>query len=483
MPETLDLYIIEDDDDARQSLTDILELDDHRVTSFSTARAAMEFDAFANVDVVLMDRKLPDGLAEDLLPRLKAQATGADFIVITGYADMNAAIAALREGVSDYLIKPIDPDALRATLSRLAKRRTVERELYRQRRFAEKLLETAEAIVLVLDTRGRVLRANPYLLELTGYALDEVIEADWFAKFIPERDQDRIRNVFERTVGQVQNRGIVNPIRTKDGRECQIRWSNSTLRNARGETAAVLCVGLDVTEYVQAQEQVLQNERLAAIGQTMAGLAHETRNALQRLQNAVILLQEELAGQPQALSDLGKIERAGDTIRNLLEEVRGYAAPINLKLQRNSIPIIWRRAWRSIAHRLEGRKVTLNEFLPDSPDTDSCTVPVDADRMEQVFRNLFENALDATLAPLHIDIACECIEAALRITMKDTGPGIPDAFRQKLFDAFSTTKPTGTGLGLAICRRVVEAHGGSLVLAPSKGGATFVMTLPRAKTR
>ena len=151
MPKTLDIYIIEDDDDARKSLQDILELDEHRVTTFSTLRAAVEQGGLSHIDVVLMDRKLPDGLAEDLIPELKHLAKDVDFIVITGYADLNAAIAALREGVSDYLIKPVDPDALRATLSRLAKRRVVERELYQQRRFAEKLLETAEAIILVID--------------------------------------------------------------------------------------------------------------------------------------------------------------------------------------------------------------------------------------------------------------------------------------------------------------------------------------------
>jgi PAS domain S-box-containing protein len=481
MPDRLKIYIVEDDDDARESLKDILELDDHQVTVFSTAQDAMEYDRFANVDVVLMDRRLPDGLAEELLPQLKAMAKDTDFIVITGFADMNAAIAALREGISDYLIKPVDPDALRATLSRLAKRRAVERELYRQRRFAEKLLETAEAIILVMDPKGRVLRANPYLLELTGYTLEEVIEADWIEKFVPDRDRDRIAEVFAQTVRQFKSRGIMGPIRTKDGRECEIRWSNTTLRNTDGKTTAVISVGLDLTDYVQAQRQLLQNERLAAIGQTMTGLAHESRNALQRLQNAVELLQEDLRGQPQALSDLAKIERAGHDIHNLLEEVRAYAAPVNLHLEPASLPRIWRRAWRSIEHRLEGANVTFQDASRCGEDSEQTRVRIDCRRMEQVFRNLFENALDAAEGPLHLTVSCRSTPDSIEVTIADDGPGVSETFRGKLFNAFASTKPTGTGLGLAICRRTVEAHGGQLQLESSEAGATFVIKLPKSR--
>jgi PAS domain S-box-containing protein len=479
MSETLTIHIIEDDDDAREALKDILELDDHRVHSFPTANDAMEF-GFRGVDVVLVDRKLPDGLAEELLPRLNELAPRADFIVITAYGDMQAAIAALREGVSDYLIKPIDPHALRATLARLAKRRAVENELYRHRRFAEKLLETAEAIILVLDARGKVLRGNRYFLELTGYSLSEVTGADWFDLFVPERDRERIRLVFERTVHRAPTRGVESVLLTKDGRECLIRWSNTQLRNSAGETTAVLCVGLDVSDYVESQRKLVQSERLAAIGQTMTGLAHESRNALQRLQNSVELLQDELAGQPQALSDLDKIQRAGTHIRNLLEEVRSYAAPINLNVGKCRLPEVWNRAWLSILHLVQQRDVTFNE-PPIDDELMQLSVQVDAQRLEQVFRNLFENALDAAAGPLTIEIKGQVNSKTIDITVRDNGMGVTEEYRAKLFDAFASSKPTGTGLGLAICRRTVEAHGGQLHLLPGDTGAAFQITLPHRR--
>ena len=473
MTESLHITVIEDDDDARKGLVDILELDAHEVRAFPTVTAAKEH-GFAETDLVLMDRKLPDGMAEEMLPELRQAAGDADFIVITGYADMHATISALREGVYDYLIKPIDPAALSASLARLAKRRAIDRELYRQRRFAEKLLDTADAIVLVLSVEARVVRVNRFLLELTAYQMDEVLGCDWFDMFIPAADRERVRDVFQRTVNQMNTHGILNPVICKDGGLKQIRWSNSTLKDVDGQTMAVLAVGLDVTDLVEAQTARLQSERLAAIGTTVAGLAHESRNALQRMQNAVDLMKQGLGDQAELLPYVERIERSGQHIHSLLDEVRDYAAPIQLARSTESVPNLWRRAWQSVAHRRERRTVTLEEVLPNQiPE-----LRVDAQRLEQVFRNLFENALDAKPEDLAIEIECTVTPDELVIYFRDDGPGVPDTHRSKLFDAFATSKPRGTGLGLSICKRLVEAHSGHLGLLSSPVGAQFELRLP-----
>ena len=192
-------------------------------------------------------------------------------------------------------------------------------------------------------------------------------------------------------------------------------------------------------------------------------------------------MREELQDQPQALKDLTTIERAGSHIRNLLEEVRAYAAPINLNLAAESIPNVWRRAWRSIEHRLDGHHATMHESLPQQIDSAECRISIDASRMEQVFRNLFENALEASKGPVQVDVTCQATEDAIEVTVQDDGPGVPDSYQEKLFDAFATTKATGTGLGLAICRRVVEAHGGQLLLMPSESGARFLVKLTKSR--
>jgi len=108
-PPPIDILVIEDDADTRANLRDILELDDHRVVTAASAAEALDrhnWDPFA---AIILDRRLPDATAEQLLPRLKAVAPAAAVIVVTGYADTQGAIAALRQGASDYILKPITP--------------------------------------------------------------------------------------------------------------------------------------------------------------------------------------------------------------------------------------------------------------------------------------------------------------------------------------------------------------------------------------
>jgi PAS domain S-box-containing protein len=143
-----------------------------------------------------------------------------------------------------------------------------EEALRREKDFAESLIETAQAIVLVLDTEGRIVRFNPYLEEISGYRLPEVQGEDWFATFLPERNHSRIRELFSKAIGDIQTRGNINPIVTKDGRERQIEWYDKTLKDAEGNVVGLLSIGQDITERKQAEEQILrQSAVLEAINE------------------------------------------------------------------------------------------------------------------------------------------------------------------------------------------------------------------------
>jgi len=137
----------------------------------------------------------------------------------------------------------------------IAERRKAEEALRQERDYAESLVETAQTIVLVLDTEGRIVRFNAYLEEITAYSLSEVRGADWFATFLPERDRIRTREVFTRALSDNQTRGNVNPIVTKDGREREIEWYDKTLKSANGTVVGLLSVGQDITERVHAEKE------------------------------------------------------------------------------------------------------------------------------------------------------------------------------------------------------------------------------------
>jgi signal transduction histidine kinase len=224
----------------------------------------------------------------------------------------------------------------------------------------------------------------------------------------------------------------------------------------------------------------LQAERLAAIGQMVAGLAHESGNALARIQSCLEMLAWELDDRPEALALIARIQKAQDHLRQLHDEVRGYAAPLRLEREPWDLSAVWRQAWENLAPARQGRDAALAEEAGGV----GRTVPVDPFRLEQVFRNVFENALAACRDPVRLAVVCRAAElegrSALAVSVRDNGPGLNAEQRQRLFEPFYTTKTKGTGLGMAIVRRIVEAHGGQVALGPGAGGgAEIVITLPR----
>jgi signal transduction histidine kinase len=202
----------------------------------------------------------------------------------------------------------------------------------------------------------------------------------------------------------------------------------------------------------QAQTQALQAERLAAIAQTMAGLAHEGRNALQRGQASLERLGWRLQGQPEALELLGEVQKAQDDLLRLYEDVRGYSAPIQLDYRLCNLAAVWQAAWADATALHQGRDARVRE---DAGGIDlGCEA--DAFRLQQVYRNAFDNALAAAADPVVIDVSC--VEAplggrpAVRTSVRDNGPGLDAEQRQRIFEPFYTTKTKGTGLGMAIAK-------------------------------
>jgi signal transduction histidine kinase len=263
-----------------------------------------------------------------------------------------------------------------------------------------------------------------------------------------------------------------------DGTPRSALWNARRLADYEGQPA-VLAVGQDITGLKQAQERTLQAERLAAIGQMMTGLAHESGNALARSQACLEMLALEVQDRPEALDLLARVQKAQDHLQKLYDEVRNYAAPLVLQREPCRLDSEWRQAWSNLSAQREGRETRLSEECAGV--TPRCTA--DAFRLDQVFRNIFENALAACKGP--VEITVECVEAqlggkpALRVSVRDNGPGLGPEQRKRIFDPFFTTKTRGTGLGMAIARRIVEAHGGTLAVGDRGPGAEIVITLPR----
>jgi two-component system, LuxR family, sensor kinase FixL len=475
----MDILVIEDDADTRANLRDILELDDHRVSLAGSAAEAMARDDWPGYAAIILDRRLPDATAERLMPRLKAAAPDAAVIVVTGYADLQGAIAALRQGASDYLLKPLNAELLRTSLARIAERRQLALAKERSEATFRHLVEAAECMIVILRPDHSIVYFSPFAEVLTGYSAADVHGRNYLELLLPEAERERVATECGRVISGSPTRGFENPVACRDGSRRSMVWNARYLADYE-DGPAILKVGQDITFVKQAQERALQAERLAAIGEVVTGLAHESRNALQRSQACLEMLALAVRDRPEALDLIARIQKAQDHLHTLYEDVRGYAAPIKLDRAPCDLAHVWREAWNHLEEAREQKQAALIE----ATEGIDLRCVADAFRLEQVFRNILDNALAAGPPPVAVEVRADddLIQGrpAIRVGFHDNGPGIPPERRPKVFDPFYTTKARGTGLGMPIARRIVEAHGGRIAIGDGDGpGATFLITLPR----
>lgn len=246
----------------------------------------------------------------------------------------------------------------------------------------------------------------------------------------------------------------------------------------RGGTRLYTC--RDVTRLKTAQDRALQAERLAAIGQMLSAIAHESRNSLQRIQSGVDMLKLEFDEESESSLDLVKIARASDDLQRLFEELGSFAAPIKLEKSNQSLATLWRQVWSNLESVRSGRDAELHEEVSGAdPICD-----VDAFRIEQVFRNIFENSLAACHDPVRIRIHSNDTDLdgnpAVLVSLHDNGPGLSDEQKLRIFEPFFTTKAQGSGLGMAITKRIVDTHGGVIRVGNCNDGAEFQVLLTRS---
>jgi PAS domain S-box-containing protein len=366
------------------------------------------------------------------------------------------------------------------TCTDITERKRAEEALREEKDFAEGLIATAQAVVLVLDAEGRIVRSNPYLEELSGYRPEEMCGRDWLTLLIPEPDRPRAREMILRALSGDGSGRHTTPVVTRGGAERAVEWSSKALRGAGGEPFGVLAIGHDITLLREAQRQALQAERLAAIGQMVAGLTHESRNALQRSQACLEMLALEVQDRPQALDLVARTRKAQGHLHHLFEEVRDYAAPLKLKPQPCDLGELLQEVWNDLAWLRQGREARLRAEAGGA----DLRCAADRFRLAQVFRNVLENALSACGGGLEVEVEWSEAELdgrpALRTAVRDNGPGLSAEARGRIFEPFFTTKTHGTGLGMAIARRIVEAHGGRIAVGNGAGpGAEILVTLPR----
>lgn len=345
----------------------------------------------------------------------------------------------------------------------------------------QSIVETAVDGMITIDQRGVIQTFNPAAERIFGFAAGEAVgrnvrmlmpppygaEHDGYLARYLETGEARIIGVGREVTG-----------RRKDGTTFPMRLSvgEFTVGDERFFTGIVH----DLTEQKRAEERALQAERLAAMGQMIAVLTHESRNLLQICRANLEMLELEIEDLPEAVRYAARIHTAQDRLTALFQELREFASPIHLDRESHDLGWLVGQVIDELTVVHPTRRIRLDEVTGGV----DLRCSVDAFRMHQVFRNLIENSIAACPDP--VTISAEWSQSngedppSLRVALRDNGPGLSAEHMQRIFEPFFTTKKGGTGLGLVISRRIVEAHGGRIQLgSSSEQGAEFVITLPQ----
>ncbi len=355
-----------------------------------------------------------------------------------------------------------------------------QQTLQKERDFITAVLDTAGALVVVLDTDGRILRFNRACEKTTGYTFQEVKEKKvWDFLLLPE-ETEPVKAIFQALRGGQLSNNHANYWVTKERKRRLITWSNTIMLNNQRDVEYIIGTGLDVTDLKQMREQLRRTERVAELGTLASGMAHEIGTPMNVILGRAEYLMRRTVDETTK-KGLEIIITQVERITRIMNQLLTFAR--RRPIQRRAIDLrhTIKDALDVLEDRLKRHQIHVEtRFEPGVP-----LVHADPDQMTQVLLNLFINAVHAmpeggTLR-LELDVAGDHV----RMTVTDSGQGIPPEHLPKIFDPFFTTKDVGkgTGLGLTVVHGIVQEHGGSITVESQPGrGTTFALYLPIHQT-
>ncbi len=354
------------------------------------------------------------------------------------------------------------------------------------RRRAEHLLQESEArfravfdgtlqFMGLLAPDGTLLEANATAMQATGTPREAVLglklwEGPWWQA--TNSGPERIKALVERaSTGVIVRDELV--ISGPNGRRIEIDFSITPVRDGQGAVQYLIPEGRDITEQKRAQQAETSMLRaLAQVGESAAVLVHEIKNPITAVNVALRAVADQLGAEHKVvLEDLAtRMQRLQELMRGTLS----FAKPVQLK----TVPVEARQFLEGCIARSRLHVVKLGADVRVEVAPQDLRLELDPALFEEVLANLVINALDAQGPGAKVVVRAERSGDGARVVVDDHGPGIPEAKREDVFRPFVTTKSQGTGLGLPICKKIVEAHGGTIdVGSAPTGGARFSIRL------
>lgn len=517
------VLVVEDNADMRRFITDVLA-SDYRVAAAADGMQALARAEADPPDLVLTDLMLPKLGGDRLVAEMRKQPRlmQVPVLVLSAKGDEALRSRLLAESVQDYVTKPFSAHELRARVRNLVSmkraRDALQRELATQnedlsqmtrqlianrqalQRNMEALLESEQRWralyehspvgIALMDSSGQIRTTNPAFQRMLGYSREEIRTCS-LLKITPEEDhavmQSRVAGLF---AGEVREYHLQRRYQHKEG---HVVWANTSVSiiPASGRTPRMLVVvAEDITEgkraaeaLANAQNEIARVSRVSTLGELAASIAHEVNQPLAAIvangHASLRWLDAQPPNEGEAEAAVSRIIRDANRASEVIARIRGFLKRGEVQHARVDVEAVIGEVIDLVRGEARAQGVSLRH----TPARDLPAVMADRVQVQQVILNLVMNALEAmssTEGPRVLAVSAHRHGSdTLLVEVRDTGAGIGTADRDRIFDAFHTTKPEGMGMGLAISRSIVEMHGGRLWATPNEDrGEIFRFTLP-----
>jgi two-component system NtrC family sensor kinase len=490
----LRVLIVEDLEDDALLLLRVLrragyDLTFERVDTIAALSTALDRQGW---DVIIADYSLPEFNGLSTLELMKARGLDSPFIIVSGNIGEDIAVAAMKAGAHDYIMKnnlarllPAIERELREAEGRRA-RKHAEDTLQENYQIMQAIFEGTSDSIFVKDLEGRYVKINAAGAIAAGKSPEEIIgKSDRDLLSAEAAEQSSAHDSHVLSSGET---GIFEEINDTQGVPRTLLSTKAPYLDQQGKVIGIIGIARDITERKQAEEQLqrqrealYQSEKLATMGQLLAGVAHELNNPLSVVMGHAALLRQSMRGKRQT-ERAGKIVQAAERCARIVNNFLALARQRPPERQPVQLNFVARDAVELLAYPLRVDSVDVILALADEMPL----LCADPHQLHQVVVNLVANAHQAmrelsTPRRLTIATGVEPGKQRVWLEVRDTGPGIAAELESRVFEPFFTTKPpgVGTGLGLSLCQGIVEGHGGWIGLVSGTGpGAVFRIELP-----
>ena len=339
--------------------------------------------------------------------------------------------------------------------------------------YTQSILRSITSGVVTVGPDASVATVNPAAERILGIAEDAVTARSLPALFREDGGLTTdVRKVLE---GRIPRTMRDLRLVTVDGKVVHAQVSVSRMRDIGGRKLGAVVTVEDVSDIKLLTEQLIRADRLAAMGELTAGVAHEVRNPLGIIRASVQLMEDAECSRERVREAAEVIKQEIDRLDRVIKALLDFGRPATPTMRPVAVSqvledvALFSRTFASRAH-----VQIVEKYSDTAPD-----VVADSEQLKQVFVNLISNAVQAMPGGGTLTIETGAEEGFVFIRFSDTGPGIPDDMRDKIFDPFVSTRDDGTGLGLTIVHRIVDEHDGHIEVASEPGnGTTFTVWLP-----